>query len=294
VSGRDARPPTTVAIIGTGLIGTSIALALRRANRQRPRIIGWDRSPSARASAARRRCFSRLAASLDDAAGDVDVVIVAAPLDATVKMLPQVIAAAKPGALVMDVAGLKKPVVGAASGALRKRNDVAFVSGHPLAGKERSGADHADPSLFAGHPFTLSAPAQRDRATALARAETVVRLLGARPILLTPQAHDEIVAATSALPQLAAVMLALTVDALTRRTKAIAGPGYADATRLAQSPFSVWKPVLRSSKPAIRRALRQLERALNAVRGAVGRQDDRPMERLFSQAAAARRRVVGK
>jgi prephenate dehydrogenase len=286
-------PARSVAIVGTGLIGTSIGLALRAGGRSAPAVVGWDSSKIACTAALRKGGLTAIARSLDDAIARADVVIIAAPLDAAIAVLPRVIAGAKSGCLVMDVAGVKGPVVAAARRAMRKRQDVGFVSCHPMAGREHAGAAHAEAGLFNGGPFALVAPPQKGRALALDRAERFARRLGAKPLRMTAQAHDRLVAATSALPQLASIVLALAVDAASEgRTGTLSGPGYADATRLAASPYRIWGPALAANKPAVARALRQFERALRIVRDALERLDDRSMERLFFQAAAARRRGV--
>lgn len=295
---KPARRSKTVAIIGTGLIGTSIALALRSRQRVPPQIVGWDPQRKALLAAHKRRALTRTAHSLADAVSGADTVVLAAPLDAVIALVPHVVAAAPSGALVMDVAGLKKPVVAAALKALRARPDILFASGHPLAGRERAGAVHAQADLFVGRPFLLTIPAQRRRTIAVAkvkaRATAFARQLGAKPVLLTAKEHDDLIAVTSALPQLASIALALGVQRALAATggKSVAGPGYADATRLAASPYHIWRPVLKASSPAVARALRHLTQALQEVENAARQPNDRAMERLFSRAAKARRRVA--
>lgn len=287
--------PKSVAIVGTGLIGTSIGLALRTGKRSAPTVLGWDSSKAARAAALRKGGVTRVARSLDDAIASADVVVIAAPLDAVISLLPRAIAGAKSGCLVMDVAGVKLPVVAAARSAMRKRPDVSFVSAHPMAGSEHAGAAHAKGDLFEGRCFALVTPPQKGRTLAVLRAERFARSLRARPLRLTARAHDRLVAATSALPQLASVALALAVDAAsTGQAGSMTGPGYADATRLAASPYRIWGPSLAACKPAVAQALRQFERALRRVCDALADHDDRDMERLFFLAAAARRRGVAK
>ena len=287
--------PRSVAVIGTGLIGTSIGLALLTTRRSRATAIaGWDPRPAALRAALRRRGITRAARSLADAVSGADLVVLAAPLEQIVALVPKAIAAADDGALIIDVVGLKKQVVTAARRALRERPRVLFVGGHPMAGREVAGAAHADPSLFAGRIFALVDPFQPARARAQHKAERFVRMLGALPVCLTPAVHDRTVVATSALPQLAAIALAIAVESASgREAKTLAGPGYRDATRLAASPFSMWASVLEASKPALVRVLRHFERVLARVVKAARQSDRRAMRRLFFRAAAARRRVVG-
>jgi prephenate dehydrogenase len=189
---------------------------------------------------------------------------------------------------------MKAPVIAAARRALRSRPDVQFVGGHPMAGSEQSGPANADAELFAGRPFALTAPPQRAQNRALARAGTFVRRLGALPVRTSAREHDRLVAAVSALPQLASLALALAVDsAVGPRAKVLAGPGYRDATRLAASPFSIWKSALSENRVAVRDALQRLDKVLATLSAALERSDEAALSRLFSRAAAVRRRVVG-
>lgn len=286
--------PRSLAIIGTGLIGTSVGLALRTARRagKQIRVTGWDSRATALAAAKRRGGITHIATSFEEAVADADIIVLAAPLDAVVAMLPRVIAKAAPGALILDVTAVKQPIIAAARSASRRRPDIDLISGHPMAGRERAGAAAAVADLFRGRPFALVAPYRN--AAGRSRAESFVRALGAIPVWLPAAVHDRTVAATSALPQLAAIALALaTQTAAGKNAARLAGPGYNDATRLASSPYAVWEPVIKANRANIVRAMRSFERALGQVVRAASQADARDLERLFSQAARARRRVVG-
>jgi prephenate dehydrogenase len=293
VSAAGRKRGQTVAIIGTGLIGTSIGLALRRATADTVSIAGWDSRKSNLAGAQVRGGITRRSRSLEDALTNAQFVVLACPIEVIEALLPQTVASAQRGALIIEVGSVKAPVSTIARQALRSRPDVQFVGGHPMAGSERSGPANADPELFAGRPFALVAPPQRGRARALARADTFVRRLGGLPVRMSAREHDRLVAAVSGLPQLASLALALAVDsAAGARAKVLAGPGYRDATRLAASPFSIWKSALNENRVAVRDALRCLDEVLATLSVALARGDEAALSRLFSRAAAARRRVV--
>ena len=282
----------SVAILGTGLIGTSIGLALR-ATKDRPTVVGWDPKRAALEAARASGGIQRGAKSMRAAIKGAKVIIIAAPLDGIEATLPDAVAAADPGSLVMDVGAVKSGVEKAAQRALRARTDVRFVGGHPMAGRERSGAGHASAGLFAGCPFVLVAPRQRYRSKALAEAQALVRSIGGLPVSLSARAHDRLVAATSALPQLASIALACAVQASAGPgARGIAGTGYRDATRLALSPFTIWRPAIAANRAAVRRALRCLQTSLRRLISAVERGDDQALAREFSRAVHARRRVV--
>ena len=282
----------TVAILGTGLIGTSIGLALRDRS-ARTHVIGWDAKRAHVAAAKRLGAIGAIAPSFRAAIASADVIVLAAPVDSILRLVPRALANARPGALVIDVGGIKAPVVAAATRALR-RDGPRFVAGHPIAGREQTGPAGADAMLFAGRPFALYAPPQAGRARAWGDAEAFARLLGALPLRISPREHDRIIAATSALPQLASIALALAVhDTRPPSSARLAGPGYADATRLAQSSFTVWNASLFGNRRNVLRALRTLERRVAAISAALEHGDARKMSRFFSSAAAARRRILG-
>jgi len=163
-----------------------------------------------------------------------------------------------------------------------------------MAGSHLAGARHAAADLFAGRPFAVIATPQASQKSASAAAGRFARRLGARPMLMSAPLHDRLAAATSALPQLAATALTLAVYcAAGRRANALVGPGFLDTTRLASSPFAIWRPSLLANAGAIRSALRTFRALLLQVDAALERGHEPALARFFLQAAAARRRVVG-
>jgi len=294
---------STVAILGTGLIGTSLGLALlSHRNRAvdlygrppRPRIIGWDARPSNARAALKRRGITEITDSMEEAVREADVIVIATPLDAALELAPRVIAAAAKGALIFDVTPVKGPMLRAVRLPLRRRPDVAYVSGHPMAGREKGGARNADASLFKGRPFALVAPAHARSRDALKRASALVNRVGGAALRMSAPAHDRAVAAMSALPQLASIALVLAATEIGgKKASLLAGPGFTDATRLAMSPYDIWRPAIGANRREIVRCLRELERVTARVTSAARQANVRAMERLFSKAGAARRRVVG-
>lgn len=283
---------SSVAILGTGLIGTSIGLALRK----KATVIGWDARPSNARTARRRLGITKIAKTMEEAAADADIVVIAVPLDAALTLAPSVINAAKPGALILDVVPVKRPMLRAVKTPLRKRRDLGYVSTHPMAGREKAGAAHADAAMFVGRPFALIAAEPMSPVTsrkALRRAAVFARALGAKPLRMSADDHDRGVAAASALPQLASVALAIAVEASGGAARRLAGPGVKDATRLAASPFSIWGAAIKANRREILGCLDALRRVTADVTSAARQADVRAMERLFLKAKAARKRVVG-
>ena len=283
------KKPETVAIIGTGLIGSSIGLAARAGGFA---VVGWDPNARALREARRYRAINRSARSLRAAVASADIVVLAAPLGAILLQLPEVFARARPGALVMDVAGVKSQVSATAAKLLAHKRDIRFVAGHPIAGSERSGPRAADAKHLEKRAFALYAPPQSSRTKAYAAAAGFVRKLGAVPLRAAPRNHDRAMAALSALPQLASIALALAAgESRPRIDPRLAGPGYRDATRLAESRFAVWKAVLAANRKYVLRSVRALSKRVNTIKATLQRGDWRALERLFSAAARERRRV---
>jgi prephenate dehydrogenase len=241
-----------VAICGLGLVGGSLARALSARGYV---VIGVDR-PSVVRRARAARAIAR-ALGLGDAAAEADVLVLAAPPGANLRLLRRVAALRRPGLAVTDVTSVKGPIVAEA----RRLGLPGFVGGHPMAGRERSGFGAATATLFQGRSWIL-VPG-RD-AWALRRVRRLVRDAGARPVAMSAAAHDRVVARLSHLPQLVAwaLLAAARSDAATRRGMRFAGPGFHDMTRLARSPKGLWREILRSNRVEVERALASLRAAL--------------------------------
>ncbi|MGH9861719.1 MAG: prephenate dehydrogenase, partial [Candidatus Acidiferrales bacterium] len=192
-----------IAILGTGLIGGSFGLAVRRALPD-ARVAGWDRADVLKAAAA-RGAIEVAVTELEEAVADADLVYVALPAGATLDALPQVARHAAQGALVTDACSIKANIVRAA--AEHFRSGACFLGGHPLAGKETAGVEHADAELFRGTRYALIA-AKENADPRVARFAGLLAAIGAEPVWLNAEAHDRAVAFISHLPQLAAVALA--------------------------------------------------------------------------------------
>lgn len=281
-------PRPRLAVVGLGLIGGSLALAARAAGAAAA-VAGYDPDPEARATAARLGAVDRAADRLEDALAGAELVVLAAPPRALLAAAPAVAAAVPRGALVTDVASTKAEVVARYRAALDGR--ATFVGGHPLAGSERRGLLAARPDLFRGAPWVLTpeTPAERAAAARLAR---WLRRLGARPLCLSPAAHDALLAATSHLPQVASSALAAAVARRAGERAPLArlvGPGYRDATRLAASPADLWVDIALTNADNIVGAVEALVAELLAFRRLLRARDAEGLRRWFAAAAAARR-----
>ena len=245
-----------VAILGTGLIGASVGLALRE---QGWESVGWDPSPEALEVAAARGA-AVVAPSSSDAAEGADLVVLAGPLHANLATL----ATLETDALVTDVTSVKEPMVGAA------RNGVRFVGGHPMAGREHAGPEAASAALFRGAPWVIC----DDDATPedVERLRSIVRSTGANPIVMSARRHDEVVASVSHLPQLLAVALVNIISENSDASDLVSG-SFRDLTRVASTESSWWPEVLTSNAGAVTSAIDDLVQGLEDLRARVVAED---------------------
>ncbi|HEY7064678.1 MAG TPA: prephenate dehydrogenase [Chloroflexota bacterium] len=277
-------PFQRVAIVGLGLIGASLGLALHRLS-PAPQVVGYDRSGEVRTRAARRHAVDRIAhGGAEHAVEGADLVILATPVRAVAPLLAEIAPHLAPGAVVTDTGSTKEQVVLAAAEAAP---EVAFVGGHPMAGKLTHGTDDASAALFDGTVYCLTPTADTPRA-AVERAVELIEAVGARPHFLDAAEHDGLVAAISHLPYLLAstLMSATSGDAGWPEMALLAAGGFATMTRLAEGEPEMYADVCLTNREAIVRQLDRYAAALDELRAAVAAGD----ESLRARFAAARER----
>lgn len=252
----------TLGILGTGLIGTSIGLAVRQ-RRVANLVIGVDTDPTAAEAARSRGALDRGGTSYEGLK-DADLVVVAVPPANVVDAVLQVAEMVRPGTVLTDVAGVKAPIVRALEGRLPPL--VRYVGGHPMAGSERQGPQAADPVLLAGRPFIVT-PTRASDADAVDMVSALARGMGMHPVVLDADAHDALVAEISHLPYLLAVGA---VNAASDEALPLAGPAFAGLRRLAASPPELWTQICTANREAIRAALSRLRAELDRFDGALG------------------------
>ena len=261
-----------VAILGTGLLGTSVGLALRAA-RFEGSIVGWNRSRSQAETALSMGAIDSIGTGALSVAKESQVVVLAVPIFATLDLLEQLAPVLGPGQLVTDVGSTKAQITEAAGRLFNTPERAAFLPGHPMAGKERGGADLGDANLFRGAVWLFTDNTQWVRSSqsaALARSwrEWVVRM-GARTLDLGPQRHDELVAWVSHLPQFTATALSALLEnevGGAPELKDVGGRALREMTRLGASPFSMWRDIAYSNTDAIAAAIQALEQSLAYIR----------------------------
>jgi prephenate dehydrogenase len=255
-----------VAVLGTGLIGASIGLALKAA-RPQTQVVGYDASGDSLRRAQAVKAIDRRA-SLRDALADADLVIVSTPVGAMKALFEEIAPLLPVDALVMDTGSTKATVLQWAAELLP--NGVRFVGGHPMAGKTETGPDAADARLFQGAVWCL-APLPSTSRDAIDEAVHLVESFGASPYFLDPDEHDGLVASVSHLPYLMSVALIhhLGRERSWRETASLAAGGFAYATHLSDSDPQMFADVVRTNRNNIARRLGLYIAELEALRDAV-------------------------
>ncbi len=280
-----------VAVIGTGLVGTSVALAATRAG---DRVRGWDLEPERVRRAAELGGLEQ-AASLQDAVDGADVVVIATPIAAVPDLVRQALQLA-PAAVVSDVGSVKSSLVSATLGAIGEQDAARYVPGHPMGGSERSGPDHASASMVDGIVWVLT-PTERSAHEMVERFEAWVRALGAVAVRMDPMRHDRLVAFVSHLPQVASTALmgvAATEEADEPEILLLAAGGFRDLTRLAASNPALWSEILVSNRDAIADAIDLYVAQLERLRDQIVSELGSDVTATFATAKSARLRLAAK
>jgi prephenate dehydrogenase len=272
---RAPAPVSRLAIVGTGLLGTSVALAARRAGVASVR--GWDADPSTLRESAVER-----ASSLADAVADAELVVVSVPVGSVVATVRDALAAA-PEATVTDVGSTKRTLAAV--------EDPRFVAGHPLAGGATGGPGRASADLFDGAVWFLTPSPAADRA----HVETVDRFvaaLGARTVRLEPEQHDRLLAVTSHLPHALANLLMRAAARAGEDALGYAGASLREMTRVAGANPSIWADIFVDNGDLIAAALDELGRELADVERALREGERDAIEQWIGESASARSRML--
>ena len=261
-----------ISILGTGLLGTSVGLALRAAG-FKGSITGWNRTPVHGQVALTMGAIDSIAADPLDAARASQVTVLALPIYSTLDFMEKLAPVLGSEHLVTDVGSTKRIISEAASRLYNTPERAAFLPGHPMAGKERGGPAIADANLFRGAVwlFTDDPAAERSPHSAgLVRGwREWVAAMGSKVLDLDPVRHDELVAWVSHLPQFTATALsALLQDEVgdAPELKDVGGRALREMTRLGASPFSMWRDIAHTNTEAVERALLALEQRLARLR----------------------------
>ncbi len=274
----------TVAIVGVGLIGGSLGMALK-SRRLAQIVIGVGRSRDRLDMALALGAIDGGTTSLEEAAADADIVVLCTAVGHILASLPETLAAVKPGAIVTDVGSTKAAIVQAAAGAKN------FIGGHPMAGSEQTGVEAATPLLFEEATWAIT-PAETTDPAAVSLLERLAQSVGATTLLLAPDAHDAMLAVTSHLPHVLASALMRQASQTQRRypqTQQLTAGSFADGTRVAASSPEIWRDVCLSNRDALLHALQAFRGQLDTLEAAVEGRDAAQIEAFFAAGASAKR-----
>ncbi|MFA5489807.1 MAG: prephenate dehydrogenase/arogenate dehydrogenase family protein [Candidimonas sp.] len=284
---RNFPEKPVVAIVGVGLIGGSFAAALKAAGRVQ-RVLGVGRNRKSLLRAQTLGLIDEIA-TLEQAAEQADVILLATPVGTMLALLKQLAPHLRPGTLVTDAGSTKQNVVDAAREGLAGKA-AQFIPAHPIAGAENTGPDAADPGLYRGRTVILT-PLDENSPSSRSAITRVWEQCGARVISMAADAHDTILASVSHLPHfLSSVFMwqvASAADSDMRLT--LAGSGFRDFTRIAAGSPEMWRDIFLANRSAVLAELDDVRACLDKARQALQDEDGQALYDILDKAALARR-----
>jgi len=279
-----------ITIIGVGLIGGSLGLALKEKHLNF-KIIGIDKQEIIKKAIA-RGAIDQGTVNLEEGIKEADIIIIATPVKTILDILTQINPFLKKGCLVTDTGSTKQQIMQKANKVLSK--DIFFVGGHPMAGSEKYGIESADPYLFQNKTYILI-PTHKNNLTALEKISLLVKMIGAKKLILDPLEHDRIVSAVSHLPQIIAVSLTNTIGELDLQGnnnnyfRAI-GEGFKNMTRIASSPYKMWEDICDTNKENILEIIQEFKNHLKAIEDKI-KNNPNSLKEEFQKAQMLRKRL---
>jgi prephenate dehydrogenase len=270
-----------VAIVGVGLIGGSIGLALRERKLARE-VIGSGRRRANLDSAQRMGAITSGTTVCSEAVGDADLILVCTPVDSIASHVREIAAACRRPALITDAGSTKHSIVSQLDGKLDGK--ARYVGSHPLAGSEKTGPEHARADLFVDRTVVVT-PGETSQSDDVEAICALWSSLGARVMRMSPADHDQIVAGTSHLPHLVAAALAAAsnpADAM------LTAGGWRDTTRVAGGDPKLWKQILLDNRTNVLNSLSRFETKLGSLHAALENGDEELLIQLLTEAKANR------
>jgi prephenate dehydrogenase len=279
----------TVAIVGVGLIGGSIGLALRQRGLARS-VVGIGRNPERLRKAVELGTVTSTTTTIAAGVGKAELVVVCTPVDRIVDHVCEAAAACPPGTLLTDVGSTKQHIVTTLAAALQGTSErrVGFVGSHPMAGSEKSGVEHSQADLFENR-VTIVTPHDQTHPENVQRIEQFWKSLGSRVLRRSPEDHDRAVAMVSHVPHVVAASLAGTTSADDR---ALVGGGWLDTTRIAAGDVELWRQILLDNRGYVLKSLDNFAKVLASFRSALAQHDQNQLVELL-KAGKQNRDAVG-
>ncbi|SRR5581483_2431821 len=273
-----------IAILGPGLLGGSIALALR-ARKADAQIAMWARREDAVVELLREKIADVASTSIDQIVNDAQLVVFCTPIGCMPELAEKIAPLIAPETLVTDVGSVKAPVVDTLAPIFSKRS--RFVGSHPMAGSEQSGLAAARADLFENAACILT-PDERSDNDAVASIGAFWKFLGCRIHMLPPGEHDEIIARVSHLPHLVAATLVNLAVGENASALDFSGPGFRDTTRVASGPPAMWTEIFEQNRDALEKSINAMIEKLRDVLKLLSAADARAMEQFLTEAKTRR------
>ncbi len=271
----------TVAIVGVGLIGGSIGLALRERKLAR-QVIGIGRRQTSLDAARKIGAIHQGVTTLAAGVAEAQLLVVATPVDTIAERVIQAAAVAPPGCLITDAGSTKATIVALVdAGLAHRRSGPRFVGSHPLAGDHRTGPEHARADMFDGRTVVVT-PTEHTRPAAVTEASGFWQSLGANVVTMSPEKHDAALAMTSHLPHLVAIALA---SATPQEFLQLTASGWRDTTRIAGADPKLWQPIFASNRERVLDALDVLSKKIEGLRDALDQGDYETLTSILEAAA---------
>lgn len=279
MQGRTMNRWDTVAIVGVGLIGGSIGLALRHRGLAR-RVVGVGRNEARLRKAVELGAITETAGSIAVGASEANLVVVCTPVERIVGDVLSAAEAGRPETLITDVGSTKLQIVTTLEDRMRELNQrgVFFVGSHPMAGSERSGVEHSQADLFENR-VTIVTPTGATLPEHSGEITEFWESLGSRVLVRSPEDHDRAVAEVSHLPHLVASALAA---ATAPEDRLLAGGGWRDTTRVASGDVELWRQILLDNQRYVLKSLDNFEKVLAIFRRALENADQDALVELLT------------
>jgi cyclohexadieny/prephenate dehydrogenase len=282
----------TIAVIGLGLIGSSVTRGVKARELAR-RLMGYDISEDVRARASILGFCDEVAATPQAAVAAAELIVVAVPVGATAAAVEAVALSLKDDAIVTEVGSVKATVIRKVLDVLPAR--AAFVPGHPIAGTEHSGPDAGFAELFEDR-WCILTPCERSTDAAVAKVTAFWQALGSQVEITTPEYHDIVLAITSHIPHLIAYNIVGTAADLEEVTQSevikFSAGGFRDFTRIAASDPVMWRDVFLNNKEAVLEVLGRFSEDLAALQRMIRWEDGKSLQDLFTRTRAIRRGII--
>ena len=280
----------TIAVLGLGLMGASLALALRKRGHT-GRILGYARQEKTRARALESGLVDEVFDDPSDAVRNADLVVICVPIWSIAQLTGQIVGTLRPGAVVTDVGSTKSELL-KKIGPLFCGSDACFVGSHPIAGSEKTGIDAGNPDLYEGR-LTVVCPSESTPDEATQAVCALWKSAGSYVVDMSPDQHDTMLASTSHLPHMGAAALARSVVDGDPAAKAdFCGTGFRDTTRVASGSADMWVDIIDTNRAALEAELDRFHEELRDLISILRSGKSEDIRKWLEEAAAARNRIL--